>query len=44
MDDAEGCVMATLRLLIALPLILALLCYARLFHPDLWDLIEGSDI
>ena len=36
--------MATLRLLITLPLLFALLCYARLFHPDLWDQIEGSDI
>ena len=36
--------MARLRIIIAIPLVLILLAYARLFNPDLWDMIEGSDI
>lgn len=36
--------MMTFRMILVLPLVFALLCYARLFNPDLWDLIEGSDI
>lgn len=35
---------ATLRLILAIPLVLILLVYARLFHRYLWDQIEGSDI